>query len=32
LCRAKPEQDFSRAVMQLLDKIRLAESFQPVLK
>jgi hypothetical protein len=32
LCRAKPEQDFSRAAMQLLDKIRLAEGLEPILK
>jgi hypothetical protein len=32
LCRAKPEQDFSRAAMQLLDKIRLSEGLQPILK
>jgi hypothetical protein len=32
ICRAKPEQDFSRAVMQLLDKIREAEDLQPILK
>ena len=32
LCRARPEQDFSRATMQLLDKIRAAEGLQPILK
>ena len=32
ICRAKPEQDFSRAAMQLLDKIREAEGLQPILK
>jgi hypothetical protein len=32
ICRAKPEQDFSRAAMQLLDMIREAEGLQPILK
>ena len=32
LCRAKPEQDFSRAGMQLLDKIRAADNLQPISK
>src|SRR5260370_11223535 len=32
LCRAKPEQDFSRAAMQLLDKIRAADNLQPISK
>ncbi len=32
LCLTKPEQDFSRAAMQLLDKIRLAEGLEPILK
>jgi hypothetical protein len=30
ICRAKPEQEFSRAVMQLLDKIREAEGLPPI--
>jgi hypothetical protein len=32
MCRSKPEQDFSRAAMQLLDKIREADGLQPILK
>jgi hypothetical protein len=32
LCRAHPEQDFSRAAMQLLDKIRQAEGLRPLMK
>jgi hypothetical protein len=32
LCLAKPEQDFSRAAMQLLDKIRQADGLESILK
>jgi hypothetical protein len=32
LCRVKADQDFSRAAMQLLDKIRTAEGLEPILK
>jgi hypothetical protein len=32
LCRVKPDQEFSRAAMQLLDKIRTAEGLQPILR
>jgi hypothetical protein len=32
LCSAKPEQDFSRATMQLLDKIRQANGLESILK
>ena len=32
LCSAKPEQDFSRAAMQLLDKIRQADGLESILK
>jgi hypothetical protein len=32
LCRAHPEQGFSRAAMQLLDKIREAEGLRPFTK
>jgi hypothetical protein len=32
LCTEKPNQDFSRAVMELLDRIREAEGLKPLLR
>jgi hypothetical protein len=32
LCTAKPSQDFSRAAMELLDRLREAEGLKPVLR
>jgi hypothetical protein len=32
LCQAKPDQEFSKAALELLDKLRVADGLQPVLK
>jgi hypothetical protein len=32
LCQSAPNQDFSRAAMQLLDRLRTAEGLQPILR
>jgi hypothetical protein len=32
ICEAKPDQEFSRAVMELLDRIREAEGLKPLLR
>jgi hypothetical protein len=32
LCKAEPDMDFSAAVIQLLDKLRIAEGLEPILQ